>query len=479
MDLDGKDTTRSLVFVSHANPDDNDFARWLTLQLAQHGYNVWCDVANLLGGEDFWRDIEATIRNRTAKFLFVLSRSSNAKQGTLNELAVAKLTAQKERIDDFVIPLKIDDIPYGDMNIEISRLNAVPFTANWAQGLSTLLKKLEEDAVPRKSAPTRASVANWWKEHFSPDEGVKEIEEEYASNWFEIVPKPERLFFHELSRSGPGPVIPELKWSYPVVPHSAYLISFAEAETLRPGLQEPYEITRTIEISLAQFVSDDEAVANIDRRERRSIVTSLLRQSWEIFIAKQDVIPYTLSNRIACVFYAHPKERASRMPFKNLKGGISFRTLAGYKTVSGPTPDSKKKRFWHFAISLRPMISPILGFAVYYHVLFSDDGKTPWPSKDRLHAARRRQCSDWWNDDWRDRILAFFATLAGENDHLALPGGEESLRLSLSPVLFTSPVLYEVTGKVASPAQDEEVSAEQVENDDELEEEMEGEDDLF
>ena len=46
---------------------------------------MWCDLTQLLGGEDFWRDMEAGIRDRTAKFLFLLSMTSNQKQGTLME----------------------------------------------------------------------------------------------------------------------------------------------------------------------------------------------------------------------------------------------------------------------------------------------------------------------------------------------------------------------------------------------------------
>jgi len=81
---------RNMIFISHANPEDNKFAEWLALRLAREGYPVWCDVTKLLGGEDFWRDIEAAIRERTIKFLFVLSKCSNEKQGTLMEVAVAR-----------------------------------------------------------------------------------------------------------------------------------------------------------------------------------------------------------------------------------------------------------------------------------------------------------------------------------------------------------------------------------------------------
>src|SRR5208283_2138521 len=79
-----------MVFVSHANPEDNEFSRWLALQLAKEGYPVWCDLTKLLGGEDFWINIEEAIRTRSSKFLFVLSRTSNSKIGPLQELHVAQ-----------------------------------------------------------------------------------------------------------------------------------------------------------------------------------------------------------------------------------------------------------------------------------------------------------------------------------------------------------------------------------------------------
>src|SRR5207248_7635457 len=100
-----------MVFVSHANPEDNEFTLWLSLQLAREGYPVWCDLTKLLGGEDFWRDAEQAIRQRTAKFLFVLTRASNAKSGALDELQVARNVQRDEKLHDFIIPLLLDDLP--------------------------------------------------------------------------------------------------------------------------------------------------------------------------------------------------------------------------------------------------------------------------------------------------------------------------------------------------------------------------------
>ena len=40
------------------------------------------------------------------------------------------------------------------------------------------------------------------------------------------------------------------------------------------------------------------------------------------------------------------------------------------------------------------------------HVVFSDDGINLWDDKMRTAKARRSQCAQWWNDEWRDRTLA-------------------------------------------------------------------------
>ena len=103
---------RDTILLSHANPEDNEFTLWLALQLANEGYKVWCDLTKLLGGEAFWDDIEAVLRQSAVKVLYVLSRSSNSKDGPLRELHLAQGLAQREKLKDFVIPLHIDDLAF-------------------------------------------------------------------------------------------------------------------------------------------------------------------------------------------------------------------------------------------------------------------------------------------------------------------------------------------------------------------------------
>ena len=36
--------TRDAIFISHANPEDNEFTVWLGARLTAAGYEVWADV---------------------------------------------------------------------------------------------------------------------------------------------------------------------------------------------------------------------------------------------------------------------------------------------------------------------------------------------------------------------------------------------------------------------------------------------------
>lgn len=436
---------RTLLFVSHANPEDNDFARWLSLQLTNCGYQVWSDVTRLIGGEDFWRDIETAIRRHTAKFLFVLSKDSNTKQGPLNELSVARATASRLALPDFILPLKTDDLPFEEMNIELARLNAVSFKPNWAQGLSLLLKKLEEDRVPKSPEHSSRTVATWWREHYSPSEGVTAETEEYLSNWFPINSLPPTIYFHEVGRSGSGSTLPTRRMHFPFVPYNNFLISFAGEDAVRDSLPDTYGLRRSLEYSTSDMLSYEAETPAVALRERRHMITDLLRQCWATFVREEGTLTYELANKRECAFLKHEGGVSTRIVFRGPGDTQGVRALTGYRTVFG------RKRFWHFAISARPLLHPFLVFAVYPHVVFSDDGRVPWEEKKRMHKARRSQCKDWWNDVWRDRILAFLAVLADGQEALALDtGGPESIVVSVNPVRFVSPVSYEPSSGTGS-----------------------------
>ena len=417
---------RTVVFVGHANPEDNTFAQWLSLRLASLGYQVWSDVTKLLGGEDFWRDIELVIRNGAVKYLYVLSRSSNQKTGTLRELRVANATAKSENLRDFVIPLRIDDLPHDEINIELGRLNVIEFR-EWAPGLKQLCEKLEADAVPRTPFSGAEIVRRWWEREFAADDGVTREPEIHYSNWF-----PLRLPSCIHRHSAIGLLEREPRWVFPTRWHESRLVTFAFAAEVEPGLGT-LRLNTTEELNITNFLSKD----NPQRRDNRDLVTALLREAWEQFAVARGLKKFEMA-RARPVFYfdldALPNPNAS---FISIDGTKTHRGLMGYKTLK-----SGRKRHWHFAISAKPAVHPRPMLQVRAHVLFSDDGRTIWSSPGAMHRARRSQCKNWWNDDWRDRVLASLAWLAegGESFGLPLSTGSATATVAARPLEFLSPV---------------------------------------
>lgn len=258
---------RDTVFLSHANPEDNRFTRWLALRLVREGYQVWSDLTGLLGGEDFWHEAERTIRERTAKFVYVLSRVSNAKPGPLKELHVAEAVARREGLRDFLIPVLIDDLPHSDINIQLARLNAIAFNASWASGVASLVTKLQQDGVPQSEAASAHLIGAWWRAHLNADEGVLAVPEDYVSNWFPIGGLPAGIWLHELH----GQPTPETALAYPAVWLRPYLISFATTGEL--GCLSGDQIRTTRLCSTSAF--REEGARGIRRVQARDILRNL------------------------------------------------------------------------------------------------------------------------------------------------------------------------------------------------------------
>lgn len=427
---------RDTILVSHANPEDNDFTRWLALQLANEGYRVWCDLTKLLGGEIFWDNIEEVIKTRAAKVLYVLSRTSNTKDGPLKELHFAQGVAKREELKDFVIPLHIDDLPHGDITIEITRVNTVPCTKSWGAGLAKLLEKLEKDNVPKDPKFNRTAVNDWWRTQFSAEQGLRKESEEYLSNWFPIT-LPKYIYFHSLSRRTTGKLeVPE-ELPYPAVQDGISLITFAEATDFegrlgpemyvaKPG--EPVEVSRVLTEPKSTF---------------GKYLFQLLRVAWEQMLKERKLPVYELANKAKAFYFPKGRVPNDKVFFTGVDGKRTYRAMVGFSTRTNPSTGVHVKRFWHYAMQARPLVHPTLAYIFKPHVVFTNNGTTIWESKKRLAAARRSQCKSWWNDEWRDRMLAAAAYLCNGTDRITVKlGSVSNLTIPPTPLLFRSPVAY-------------------------------------
>ena len=427
---------RDTLLLSHANPEDNEFTLWLALQLANEGYRVWCDLTKLLGGEAFWDDIEEVIKTRAAKVLYVLSRTSNAKDGPLKELHFAQGVAKKEKLKDFVIPLHIDDLPHGDTTIEITRINTVPCAPSWGAGLAKLLEKLEEDRVPKDPKFNRTAVNEWWRTQFSAEQGLRKEPEEYLSNWFPIT-LPTHIYFHSLSRKSIGVLEVAPTLPYPAVQDGMFLITFAEASDFEGKLGPEMYIAKASEpLEVAGLLAEPKSTFG-------KYLFQLLRVAWEQMLAERKLPVYELANKAQCFYF--PKDRVpnDKVFYTGVDGERTYRAMVGYSSRTNPTTGVSVKRLWHYAVQARPLVHPMLAYIFKSHVLFTSDGATIWESKKRLAAARRSQCKSWWNDEWRDRMLAAATYLSDGADKITIKlGSTASLSIPPTPLLFCSPVSY-------------------------------------
>lgn len=476
---------RDLIILSHANPEDNQFTEWLALRLISEGYPVWTDRINLIGGEDTWKTIEKIIRERAAKFLYVLSRTSNQKDGVLQELSVAKAVARNEGLENFIIPLHIDDLPYNEINIEINRQNSIPFEYGWARGLKQLLEALERDQISKQSDHTPSLAASWWRNQYSAEKGVIDHPEEYLSNWFPLVTSlPPKLYYHllyEVRETGVGDVAP----TFPFIRHGIGLLSFASRDDFKDVVIERKRVADTHSYNIEQLLTDKFAKTFLDYKKTREIIVNLLGQALHKKAEQRQLVTHEMANKTECFYFTKGQVEKDKLKYVDTDGNPkSPRAIIGYKTIRSSDGNSRK-RIWHFGISAKVIVYPVFILAIKPHVLFSDDGEQIWQDDNRLHKARMNQCKDWWNDDWRDRILATVQWLADEDGKLSIPVSSEfAINFSQLPLIFDSPVSYldPKSGQVNTPiAESDEEQGEAVEStstdDDEVLEEIEEDND--
>lgn len=415
---------RKILFISHATPEDSEFSRWLSLQLIGLGYSVWCDVLNLKGGEDFWSDIEATIRTSTAKFLYVLTKVSNQREGTLKELAVANKVKKQLQDPRFIIPLHGDHaLSYDDVNIEMNRLNSIDFKKSWSLGLKSLIEALEEMQV-QKSAANFDMVNRLWRGNYLKNRGLIFKEEIYCSNWFPIVELPPSLLFHHFGRAVPKE-LDVRQLPYPALRYGEYLATFAHCYDFLEDLPgtERYLQNRSVIVPIADIFNGSYHTQFLHNREAKRIIIQLLNTGFDKCLKAKPVSIYQMSNKISV--------------------WIKKGTLEKDKFNKVQLVGKQKEKNWHFGISGSIRMFPENCVVISPHIWFTTDGHTLIPEPGKQHAARRKQGKGWWNNDWRNKIVAFMQFLSVQDGYIGVRlGQEEYAKILVESIPFRSPISY-------------------------------------
>lgn len=418
---------RELVFISHATPQDNDITLWLGARLACAGYSVWSDVTKLIGGETHWDTIETAIRDHAVKVVSVCSTVSVTKKGFKDELSLALAVEKQHGFSDFVIPIRLDDLAYSSFPAEIIRRNGIDFSQAWQEGLGKLIKKFELDNVPRISAADTDALSEWSKSLLRIDQDVSTADETLVGNALPMLRAPAAINVHRVKTGAQIHHADLLAW--PAECRGQWLISFAGTEQIDGSGFEFFT-----QIELLHFIdAGGGAALSLGRQDARNIVSSIVRQAWGRYAQSKGLLGQRFANGRVGFFLPTEDGGGKRTSFKGPTGIVGSRALNGFSR--------KNKIYWHYAPELLPVLGKSLTFSVVPHVIFTEDGKTPLSDTARAHRLRRRFCKNWWQDRWRDMMLAYLAHLADGTGTLEVPLSESfNLVLSAHPALFVCPV---------------------------------------
>lgn len=229
---------------------------------------------------------------------------------------------------------------------------------------------------------------------------------------------------------------------FPAYRHKKTIVTFVERDELESALESRISLGRSLELRRPDFTSFGNERLNQSLQELRVALSRLLGLSWRTFLRNRRLPVYELSQRTSSFFFTTGLVERDKLFFKTAESEPKWRAVLGFKTI-GTSTRGKRKRYWHFAVSLRPRFYPLFGYIMKPHVLFSDDGSSIWDDKNSLHRARRSQCKDWWNDDWRGRLLASISWLSnGKGEIILLDSFGARLTLCSEPVSSSSPITY-------------------------------------
>lgn len=429
---------RDLIFISHATPEDNTFTLWLATRLKLIGYQVWSDVTKLYGGEKWWDDIEQAINEFTCKFILVITKTSLSKPGVIRELELALSAEKKHQLKNFIVPIIIDDSEFGGQPYGLSERNIIAFSKGWGSALGKLKTRLSKDNVPTGEAGR--DLGQKLMELFQPNYNLQKKDDLAVSNWLSLQKLPDHLNFFRI----PG----DLKsWNrhfadipYPWFEWGGMLVSFSEKEVFQQLLPKYIGVSTAPRLDL---------IAVLDKRPRNhpdfirgeviKKINYLICEAWGRKMRILGLHQYEMASGKVGWFFPYCDEYSGYQKFADIFGETKKKQVIGYSP--------KNKVFWHYAVEIKAQYGPNAKACLIPHVVFTEDGKKPLSDKAKMHRLRRGFCANWWNDRWRDLLLAYLNLISKWENCIDIAVGEnQSLEFSSRPILLTSE--YSLTAPV-------------------------------
>lgn len=396
-----------LLFINYAS-ENLVFAEWLERRLAALGYAVWRDKSQMLGGESWPKEIGHALP-RTFRMLSILSANSLEKELPLSERTKAASIGRDRGIDDFIIPLCLDDTK---PDWTLSTKAIVDFSEGWLNGLRQLLKKLDKINAPKTldDGPARA-ILSMQHEGLLLDQaeqlrlnvvGVESVTDVLKPYWL-----PMDMSAQEKAELAAA-------WAY-------YPVSEGARRVL--ALCPPPDRFTSIQVEEDEWLwRENDEIKGI---KTSNIITSLVKKSMHARLLTLGLKRHPNPKKDE-VFYLEPSFTASgKLPYSDHTGPRIPKKIQGYKSF-GPK-DAKYKVMHNLAARVSLASGLDEGFRVLLQPtihLFHEDG-TAIVDK-QVNTKRKGITKGWHNDEWFDRFLCMahllVNTQASANDGLVLSG---------------------------------------------------------
>ncbi len=400
----------SHLFISYA-VEDAALARWLARKLTARGHPVWFDQMKMLGGEPWPQTIDDAIKRRTFRMLALISEHSLRKQKPTGERTLAQRIAEQRGIPDFLIPLKVDK---SELDWLITTVSYISFTSGWADGLRSLLKKLDSISTPRSLANAAPLAASSFPRG---DDLLNDIGERLLTNILRVKSFPSVLRLFRVAN-----VVEPLAWEQLEKNWAFYEIAKDALVSLIPP---PAEFNDRVQATAERLLwADTEWYRGVRSRD---IAASLIMKALARRLTKAGFLEHPNPKLKETFFLPEAFSATGKLSFigfrgkktwLRIRGRVTFRRAAGVREVN----------FHHFAFRLRLARGLDKAFHVQLTptlVFFDEAGKA---IVDRTVGARRRRMTKmWYNDKWLTRLIAAEQLLtslpvSGEDDLVLEPG---------------------------------------------------------
>jgi hypothetical protein len=434
---------RTTVFVTHAAPEDNEFALWISSKLAMAGYRVWVDQRRLRGGDDFWDEIDSVLRNNAIKQVVTFTRFVT-KPGVKKELAIGDIVKRRLADPKFLIPIRADDVAFSDAPPEFIRTGVLDAYPNWHDCLKGLFEALEQAKVPKEPYPDAEVLTSIIDAREDGRRFIIERPEAALTNWFPLT-LPRRIRYYQFEGTQDQMKAWLTDCRHPHVPMGRLAGSYLDPAAFAMGSSFDLKTPTAYDVLLEDFITGKDLGPYIDRTPASNDVANLLRQHFAGLARSRGLMPVEFASKEVGWFFPDGLIPNKKITFTSPEGRRIDRVMSGrFKSLR-----------WHLCLMARPRIWPIPVYRIQANVVLTRDGKAPLRG-DKTHQRRRRLTKSWWNDVWRDRLLAAVHFLAAGDACVTVNAGNEPFSFASWPLSVKLPVCYDASDPPMPREEDEE-----------------------